>query len=99
MDKEIRFKFESEEEIKRFCDVLSLLLENKKQTIEMLSEGKDIVIKFSSKKRKFFQKIANFLRGIKKEDMSNILKYSVIFSALYKQPSTVVMNKVLATMA
>lgn len=97
MEKEIRFKFDSEDEIKRFCDVLALLLENKKQKIEISSEGIEIVIKVSSKKSLFLEKMMLFLKKMKKEDMSDILKFAVIVNALRKQPSsTVVLNKAMA---
>lgn len=97
MEKEIRFKFDSEDEIKRFCDVLALLLENKKQKIEISSEGTEVIIKISSKKRIFLEKVMLFLKKMKKEDMSDILKFAVIVNALRKQPSsTVVLNKAMA---
>lgn len=97
MDKEIKFKFDSEDEIKKFCDVLSLLLENKKQKIEISAEGSEVIIKVSSKKRVFLEKMMLFLKKIKKEDMSDILKFAVIVNALRKQPSsTVVLNKAMA---
>lgn len=97
MEKEIRFKFDSEDEIKRFCDVLALLLENKKQKIEISSEGTEVIIKVSSKKRIFLERMIGFLQKIKKEDMSDILKFAVIVNALRKQPSsTVVLNKAMA---
>lgn len=96
MEKEIRFKFDSEDEIKRFCDVLALLLENKKQKIEISAEGSEVIIKVSSKKRVFLERMVGFLQKMKKEDMSDILKFAVIVNALRKQPSTVVLNKAMA---
>ena len=97
MEKEIIFDFEDEDDIKRFCDVLALLLENKKQKIEISSEGRIIKVRVSSKKRIFLEKVAGFLKKMKKEDMSDILKFAVIVNALRKQPSsTVVLNKAMA---